>query len=126
MSDKYQENVQGEELTDVVELTGEQGDVLKFYHIGTIEYSGDWFVFFQPAEPIEGTDPDELVIFKIGTEGDKEVLLPVEDEALLDEVYAEFMRELEDDDEVYGEDTACSGDCSACSGCAFEEEEDEE
>ena len=125
MSEKYQENVQTEELTDVVKLTGENGDVLNFYHIGTIEYKDDWFCFFQPAEPIEGADPDELVVFKIGEEGDKEVLLPVKDEELLDEVYAEFMRELEDDEEVYG-DSPCSGDCSACSGCSFEEEEDEE
>jgi hypothetical protein len=124
MSEKYQENVQTEELTDVVELTGEQGDVLRFYHIGTIEYKDDWFCFFQPAEPIEGTDPDELVIFKIGAEGEKEVLVPVDDEELLDEVYAEFMRELEDDEEVYGDGAGCSGDCSACSGCSFEEDED--
>lgn len=119
MSDKYQENVQGEELTDIVELTGDQGEVLKFYHIGTIEYKEDWFVFFQPAEEMEGADPDELVIFKIGTEGDKEVLLPIEDEALLDEVYAEFMRELEDDDE----DGGCDGVCEGCHGCDGNDEE---
>ncbi len=118
MSEKYQENVQSEELTDVVKLTGENGDVLNFYHIGTIEYKDDWFCFFQPAEPIEGTDPDELVVFKIGEEGGKEVLLPVKDESLLDEVYEEFMHELEDDEEVYGDEVSgCSGDCSACESC---------
>ena len=118
MSEKYQENVQTEELTDVVELTGEHGDVLRFYHIGTIEYKDDWFCFFQPAEPIEGTDPDELVIFKIGAEGEKEVLVPVEDEQLLDEVYEEFMRELAEDDEEEG----CDGNCAGCQGCPSDEE----
>ena len=33
--------------------------------------------------------------------------------------------ELEDDEEVYGENAGCSGDCSACSGCSFEDDEEE-
>ena len=110
MSEKYHENVSGDELQDVVELVGEQGEVLKFYHIGTIEYKDEWYAFFQPSEPMDGVDPDEIVIFKISGDESGEVLSPIDDETLLDEVYEEFMRELAEDDE-------CDGDCSSCSGC---------
>lgn len=111
MSEKYHENTNGDELSDVVELVGEKGSVLKFYHIGTIEYKDEWYAFFQPSEPLEGVDPDEIVIFKISDNGGDEVLLPIEDEALLDEVYEEFMRELAEDDE------GCDGNCEGCKGC---------
>lgn len=100
---------------DIIELTGDAGDVLRFYHVGTIEYKEEWYVFFQPAEPAEGVDPDEFVIFKIGKEGEEEVLLPVEDDDILDEVYDEFMRELEDGEE--GEAQGCDRDCGRCKGC---------
>lgn len=111
MSDKFQEKVNENELTDVVELIGESGDVFKFYHIGTIEYKGDWFAFFQPSEPMDGIDPASIVIFQITDENGKEVLLPIKDEKLLDEVYDEYMKELED------EDDGCTGNCEGCHGC---------
>ena len=112
MSEKYHENITSDELQDVVELVGENGEVLKFYHIGTIEYKDEWYAFFQPSEPLEGVDPDEIVIFRISGDENGEVLSPIEDEQLLDEVYEEFMRELAEDDED------CSGDCSSCAGCS--------
>ena len=117
MSEKYYENAKADQMDDVIELTGESGEVLRFYHIGTIEYKGDWFVFFQPAEVIDGVDPDEIVIFKLGGDEGDEVLLPIQDEQLLDEVYEEFMRELAEDDEEEG----CDGNCAGCHGCPSEE-----
>lgn len=111
MSEKYHEKVNDGELSDTIELVGDNGEVFKFYHIGTIEYKDEWFVFFQPAEVLDGVDPDEIVIFKIGGDEGDEVLLPINDEELLNEVYEEFMRELEDDGE------GCDGVCEGCSGC---------
>ena len=44
-------------------------------------------------------DEDELVIFEVEDAGEEESsLLPIEDEALLDEVYEEFCRVMEEDD----------------------------
>ena len=116
MTEQYHENAKSDVLDDVIELTSDKGEVFKFYHIGTIEYKDDWFVFFQRAEQLEGVDPDELVIFKLSGDEGNEVLLPIEDETLLDEVYEEFMRELEEDD-------GCTGDCAGCSGCGSNNEE---
>ena len=86
MNDKFVENRKNEE-DGFVALTGEDGSVEKFYHIGTIDYKGEWYVFFQPAEPKEGIDPDELVVFRLSGDEKDETLLPIDDEDLLEEFY---------------------------------------
>ena len=116
MNDKYIENEHNEE-EGFVALTGEDGSVEKFYHIGTIDYKGEWYVFFQPAEPKNGIDPDELVVFKLSGDEKDETLLPINDEKLLEEVYDEFMRENEDDDVDVGVYAS-----KPCEGCATKNE----
>ena len=126
MSDKEFREVEQEELSDIVELVDDTGRTLKFYHIGTLDYKGEGYVFFQPAEEIEGTDEDDVIIFRIGgSEGD-EVLLPIEDEALRDEVYEEFCR-IMDEEDAADEAFALEPDAEYCDGnCAECEEECED
>ncbi len=104
MAENYTEiTPENEEELDVVELKDDEGKIFKFYHIGTIEHKERWFAFFQPAEKIDGVNPDEVVIFEIvGDEGD-ESLAPIEDQKLLDEVYEAFIAEMDDCD--------CDDDC---------------
>jgi hypothetical protein len=84
---------------DIVELTTDDGKKLKFYFVGTIEYKGKAYSAFEPAEEIEGIEEDDLVIFELsGDDEENADLLPVEDEALLDEVFEEFCRVLEEDE----------------------------
>lgn len=84
---------------DIVELTTDGGKRLKFYFVGTIEYKGKNYSAFEPAEEIEGIEDDDLVIFEVsGDDEETADLLPVEDEALLDEVFEEFCRVLEEDE----------------------------
>lgn len=111
MTEKFIENEHNEE-NEFVALTGEDGSVEKFYHIGTIDYKDEWFVFFQPAEPKNGIDPDELIVFKLSGDEKDETLIPVDDEKLLEEVYDEFMRENEDDEEDTAEENI-----NVCEGC---------
>jgi uncharacterized protein YrzB (UPF0473 family) len=112
-----------DELSDIVELIDDSGRVLKFYHIGTLEHKERWFIFFQPAEEIEGADTDEVVIFELSGEEGKETLLPIEDEALLEEVYEEFCRQMEEDEaaeEAEGCECGQSADekdCDCQDGC---------
>ena len=109
---------------EIIELDGDAGEVMKFHHIATIDHKGEWFVFFQPSEPINGIDPEEVVIFKIANVDGEDVLLPIDDEALLDEVYEIFVKEYYDDEEDYdGEEEetesrpSCAESCSRCGGC---------
>ena len=84
---------------DIVELTTEDGKKLKFYFVGTIEYKGKNYSAFEPAEQIDGIEDDDLVIFEVsGDDEETADLLPIEDEKLLDEVFEEFCRVLEEDE----------------------------
>ena len=63
------------------------------------EYKGKAYSAFEPAEQIDGIEDDDLVIFELSGDDDETAeLLPVEDEALLDEVFEEFCRVLEEDE----------------------------
>lgn len=84
---------------DIVELTTDDGKRLKFYFVGTIEYKGKNYSAFEPAEQIDGIEDDDLVIFELaGDDEETADLLPIEDEGLLDEVFEEFCRVLEEDE----------------------------
>lgn len=80
---------------EIIELVGDGGDVLKFTHIGTINYKDEKFVFFLPLSEDE---TDEVVVFKIGESDGEEVLLPVDDEKLLQEVFEEFVKIYDEED----------------------------
>ena len=84
---------------EIVELTTDDGKKLKFFFVGTIEYKGKNYSAFEPAEEIEGLSEDDLVIFEVSGEDDETAdLLPIDDEALLDEVFEEFCRVLDEEE----------------------------
>lgn len=84
---------------DIVELTTDDGKKLKFFFVGTIEYKGKNYSAFEPAEEIEGLTEDDLVIFELsGDDEETADLLPIEDEKLLDEVFEEFCKALDEMD----------------------------
>ena len=91
------ENFNEEELQEenIIELEDDEGNVTPFAHIGTIEYKGAWYCFFQKAEPETEDEEDEVVVFLLQGEGEEQVLLPIEDDQLMDEVFAEFCKEYE-------------------------------
>lgn len=80
-----------ETLDEPVELLDEDGNKTEFYHIGTMEFEGKNYAFFQPAETVEGADPDEVVIFEIDAEN--KILLPIDDEGYLEKIFDRFQTE---------------------------------
>ena len=88
MDEEYKENI--------LELEDDEGNVEKFLHIGTIEYRGEWYCFFQKAEPETEEEEDEVVMFLLKEEEGEQRLFPLEDEQLMDEVFAEFCHQYED------------------------------
>ena len=95
----------------LVQLTDEGGNVYNFYHIATLDHKEKTYAFFQPAEEVEGVDPDEVVIFEISEENE---WLPVEDQELLDEVFNAFMEEMECDCGCECGDEHHHCDCDDC------------
>ena len=89
------ENEVYEEEDRIFEVEADDGTVEKLYHIATIEYRGNMYCCFQKAEPECEEEEDEVIIFALKGEGDDAVLEALEDEQLLDEVFAEFCHQYE-------------------------------
>ncbi len=93
-----------EQLDEPIELFDEEGNKSEFYHIGTMEFEGKNYAFFQPAESVEGADPDDVVIFELDEKN--QVLLPIEDEDYLEKIFEKFQIEYNEqfaDEEEDGE-----------------------
>ena len=85
-----------DEESRIFEVEADDGTVERLYHIATIEYRGNMYCCFQKAEPECEEEEDEVVIFGLNGEGDDAMLVPLEDEQLLDEVFAEFCHQYEE------------------------------
>ena len=84
---------------NIVELIDEDGNTLRYEHVGTIEYKGEWYCFFTPILNVEEADEDEgeeVAVFRLVGDEDDERLETIDDDALLDEVFAEFCNQYED------------------------------
>ena len=83
---------------DFVVLTDEEGNEEEFEHLDTLEYNGETYMAFIPAE-MSALDEAELVILKLINEGEEdEMLESVDDETELETVYGMFLERLESDD----------------------------
>ena len=91
------EDMKNEEYEEenIIELEDEEGNVEKYVHIATLEYNGAYYCYFQKAEPETEEEEEEVVIFALEGEEEDMKLLPIEDEAPLDEVFAEFCHQYE-------------------------------
>lgn len=80
---------------NLLTLEDDEGNEFTFYHVGTIEYKGEWYCFFQKAEPETEEEEDEVAVFHLVGEGDDQRLEVIEDDELMDEVFAEFCNQYE-------------------------------
>ena len=105
-------NVSEEELDeDIVQLINEDGETVDFYHVATIEYEGGWYVFFEPAEEMADIDEGEVAVFKLETdENGEDLFVPIEDDELMDKVFAEYNRLVEEEEN-------CGCGCGCDDGC---------
>lgn len=88
---------------DFVVLTDEEGNEEEFEHLDTLEYNGETYMAFIPAE-MSALDEAELIILKLVNEGEEdEMLESVDDEGELETIYNMFLERLESDD-FYGDD----------------------
>ena len=98
-----EENNDYEDGENIVELIDEDGNTLRYEHVGTIEYKGEWYCFFTPILNVEEADEDEgeeVAVFRLVGDEDEERLEIIDDDALLDEVFAEFCNQYEDSEDA--------------------------
>ena len=87
-----------------VDLTDEEGNNFKLEIVGEVEYQDDLYRVFLPTD-MDEDDPDYgFIILKSVMEGDEELLDSVDDEELLEKVYAIYMEEVFEDEEEEPDD----------------------
>lgn len=128
MNDEIIKNGEQSEDDDIIQLINEDGETVDFYHVGTIQYKDEWYVFFQPTEEFaEDYDEDygDLVVFKLETdEKGEDIFTPVLDEAVREAVYEEYAKLIGED----GCDCGCEGehDSCDCNGCGDDHDDCED
>lgn len=95
MADK---NLNDEETEDedIIELIDDDDNVIKFRLLDVCEYKGEKYALLLAAEPNDAVAEDEVAIFRYKEE--EQLLEPIEDDALLEEVF-EFYQNEEDEEE---------------------------
>ena len=82
-----------------IDLTDEEGNNFKLEIVGDVEYEGSLYRVFLPTD-MDEDDPDYgFIILKSVMNGEEELLDSVDDEELLEKVYALYMEEVFDDED---------------------------
>lgn len=104
MAKDNEKDLESLEDVEVITLVNDDGEEKEFLHIGTIEWQKEWYVFLQDKDQYEASIQDEeaeceVYIYHVVGEEDNERLLPVEDDALAEKVYSEFLKLMMDDED---------------------------
>jgi uncharacterized protein YrzB (UPF0473 family) len=101
---------------EIIELTGEDGDIIKCEYLDTVLMNDNEYVVLLPVdedncgcgcESCGDECGSEVIIMRIEKNGEEEYLVPVEDEEELENAFEAFQDQIdeeEEDDEDGGED----------------------
>ena len=101
------ENFEGEELDNIVILNDEDGNEVKFEFLDLVELDEEEYVVLLPVSEDGEEDEGEVVILKLeDTEEDseEESYVGVEDEEILNKVFAIFKEKYKDEFNFVDED----------------------
>lgn len=83
---------QGQE-DDIITLETSAGEKIEFEDVAGIVYNFRFYALLKPVKPVEGVADDEALIFEvIHRPGGDRVYNIVTDEAVMDAVFAEYLR----------------------------------
>ncbi|WP_251446600.1 DUF1292 domain-containing protein [Vermiculatibacterium agrestimuris] len=92
---------------DFISVTDEDGNEFELEHVDTIEYNGQIYMAFFPADTGEESDAEEetgLIILKVVDVDGEEQLSTLDSEEELEEVYGQFMDALfQEEEDDHGE-----------------------
>jgi len=89
----------GEFGNDFITVTDDDGNELELEHLDTAEIGGELYMAFLPADMDEDDEDYGIVILKVAVEDNEEILTTVDDEDVLNDVYAYFIEHLSDDED---------------------------
>ena len=88
-----------EEKDTIVTLIDEEnGQPVDFDLLLTFSYEGRRYAALQPLDEVEGVEDDEIVLLEIVKENGEESYRTIDNEILLDEVFAEFQDLFDEED----------------------------
>ena len=98
MDEKYNEN---EEVDNIVSLTDENGNEVKFEFLDLIEMNDEQYVVLLPVSPEGEEDEGEVVILMVedndNPDAEEESYVSVEDEETLNKVFEIFKEKFKND-----------------------------
>ena len=101
------ENYEGEELDNIVILNDEDGNEVKFEFLDLVELDDEEYVVLLPVSEEGEEDEGEVVILKLedtDEDSDEESYVGVEDEEILNKVFAIFKEKYKDEFNFVDED----------------------
>jgi uncharacterized protein YrzB (UPF0473 family) len=87
---------------DIITLTDEEGKEVDFYVVADLDYKGKLYSIVQPVEELEELESDEVLIFEVDHDpkNDEDAIFTlVEDEKLLQEIFDEYIKVSEEEEE---------------------------
>lgn len=95
--DDYDDADDDENNDDIVTLKSADGEDIDFTEIAGIALRGRFYAILQPVELLDGMDDDEALVFEVtrGRDGEDSYQI-VEDEDIIDAVFAEYNRLLDE------------------------------
>ncbi len=86
-----------DEDNEIIELVDDEGKIVKFKLLDVTEYKGEKYTLLLAAEPDDEIAEDEVLIFRLNEK--EEILEPIEDEDLLQEVFDFYCAEADEESE---------------------------
>ena len=95
MTKTYDDN---DGIYDEVILLDEKGNEVVFDHLLTFFYEKEKYIALLPIDKVEGIGDDEVLFMHVITKDGEDTYETVDNEILLDELFDEFMRLIEEMD----------------------------
>ena len=103
-----------ENNTENIKLYNEENQEVEFEQIALIPLEDKTYAILKPAETMEGIADDEALVFVIDEIDDEDCLVIVEDDAIIDNVFGEYYKMLEEEgisvDEPAGEEAEANAE----------------
>ena len=98
MADYFKDQMGTTEDDDIIVLYNEETDKdEEFYELATLDVDGKWYIVMKPVEQLPDIADDEVLIYEIIEDKDgNSNFAPIEDDAVLEKVFNEFIAMLEE------------------------------
>ena len=88
-----------DENDEIVTMTYDDGTSENFFTIAELDYKGKWYIYLEPVDPSDDFEEDEVLVYEEGEdENGEEILLPIEDQALLEELVNYLNEQIDETD----------------------------